>query len=155
MAWVGFYVSLVLLYMAGSIAAVAAGWEATLALLRLRPGLGRSALIAAVEAFVGLGTGTLALLVALRWQPEHTVTFVASATAGVAVGLYRQLDALRDESVLQGAIHRATENAQAGRGEIIAELLMREVRFGGASRLIGVGAVLIAVVVEALLRPSV
>lgn len=144
------YVLVAVLYLAGSLAASDAGWVATAQFLKLEPGLGRSALIAAAEAFVGMGTGLLAVVVGLWLQPERVFTFVLAAAIGVAMGLYRQLKALGDETARQAGHFEATEDPRAARSETVGRLLLREVRFGGASRVIGVGAVLVAVLVEAL-----
>ena len=142
------YVLVAILYLAGSVAGREAGWEATLRLLRFRPGVGRAALIAVAEAFVGLGTGALALMVGIWLVPAHVFTLTLAATVGIAIGVYRQLDALRDEAVLHAAVHKATENQRAGRAALIGKALWREVAFGGASRVIGAVAVLIGVIAE-------
>lgn len=123
--------------LAGALAAPAAGWDLTNRLLRLSPGLGRQVLISVAEAFVGMGTGALGLFLATWLAPEHTAGIVAAAVAGVGIGIRRQIMSLR-----------RTRERLADPAEVpVMDALQRVVGFGAASRLVGVVAVLIGILV--------
>ena len=134
----------VVMCLAGALAAPAAGWDATNRLLRLDPGRGRQILIAVAEAFVGLGTGALALALATWLVPEHTAGVVAAATAGVGIGIRRQIMALRRTR------ERITDPAELP----VIDALRRVVGYGAASRLVGVVAVLVGILVAFYGPPS-
>ncbi len=123
--------------LAGALAAPAAGWDLTNRLLRLRPGLGRQVLISVAEAFVGMGTGALGFVLATWLAPEHTAGIVAAAVAGVGIGIRRQIMSLRRTR------ERLTDPAEVP----VMDALRRVVGFGAASRLVGVVAVLIGILV--------
>ena len=123
--------------LAGALAAPAAGWDVTNRLLRLAPGRGRQVLVAVAEALVGLGTGALALALATWLAPAHTAGIVAAATAGVGIGIRRQIMALRRTR------DRLTDPAEVP----VVDALRRVVGYGAAARLVGVVAVLIGIVI--------
>ena len=128
----------VVAFLAGALAAPAAGWDLTNRILTLDPGRGRQVLVALAEAVVGLGTGGLALALATQFAPAHTAGIVAAATAGVGVGIRRQITAMR-----------RTRNRVAGNpAEVrVVDALRSVVAYGAASRLVGVVAVLIGILV--------
>ncbi len=127
----------VTMVLAGALAAPAAGWDLTNRILRLDPGRGRQVLISLAEALVGLGTGALALLLATRFAEAHTAGIVAAATAGIGIGVRRQVKAL------SRARDRVTNPAEAQ----VVDALRSVVAYGAASRLVGVVAVLIGILV--------
>ena len=128
----------VAVFLAGALAAPAAGWDVTNRILRLDPGRGRQVLISVAEALVGLGTGALALVLATWLAPDHTAGLVAAATAGVGVGIRRQITAMR----------RTRDRVAGSPDEArVVDALRRVVAFGAASRLVGVVAVLIGILV--------
>ena len=137
------YVVVAVLYLAGSVAASEAGWVATVKILSLKPGLGRAALVALAEAFVGLGTGLLGLMIAGWTEPDRAFTFVLAATVGVAVGVVRQLKSFRRRADIHRGEHEALGTQVSARNAVVSQALLREVTFGGASRVIGVAAVLV------------
>ncbi len=123
--------------LAGALAAPAAGWDLTNRLLRLSPGLSRQVLISLAEAGVGLGTGALGLALATWLAPAHTAGIVAAAAAGVGIGVRRQVMSLRRTR------ERVSDPAEAR----VVDALRRVVGYGAASRLVGVVAVLIGILV--------
>ena len=128
----------VVAFLAGAIAAPSAGWDLTTRILRLDPSRGRQILVSVAEAFVGLGTGALALVLATWLARDHTAGIVAAATAGVGVGIRRQVSAMR----------RTRDRLASSPEDVrIVDALRSVVVYGAASRLVGVGAVLIAVLV--------
>lgn len=127
----------VVMVLAGALAAPAAGWDLTNRILRLDPGRGRQILISLAEALVGLGTGGLALLLATRFAEAHTAGIVAAATAGIGIGVRRQVTALRRTR------DRITDPAEVQ----VVDALRSVVAYGAASRLVGVVAVLIGILV--------
>ena len=128
----------VVAFLAGAFAAPAAGWDVTNRLLGLPPGLSRQVLIALAEATVGVGTGLLALVLAAWLAPDHAAGIVAAATAGVGVGVRRQVLAMR----------RTRERAAGRPDEVrVIDALRTVVLYGAASRLVGVVAVLVAILV--------
>lgn len=129
----------VVVFLAGALAAPAAGWDVTNRILGLQPGRARQVLIATAESVVGLGTGLLAVVLAAVLVPAQTLALVAAATAGVGVGVRRQVMALR----------RTRERAAAERPDDVpmVDALRTVVVYGAAARLVGVGAVLVGVVV--------
>jgi hypothetical protein len=128
----------VVAFLAGAFAAPAAGWDVTNRLLGLPPGLGRQILVALAEATVGVGTGLLALVLAAWLAPDHAAGVVAAATAGIGVGVRRQVMAMR----------RTRERASERPDEVrVVDALRRVVLYGAASRLVGVCAVLVAILV--------
>lgn len=127
----------VVMVLAGALAAPAAGWDLTNRILRLDPGRGRQILISLAEALVGLGTGGLALALATRFAPAHTAGIVAAATAGVGIGIRRQVMALRRTR------DRVTDPTEVQ----VVDALRSVVAYGAASRLVGVVAVLIGILV--------
>ncbi len=127
----------VVMVLAGALAAPAAGWDLTNRILRLDPGRGRQILISLAEALVGLGTGGLALALATWLAEAHTAGIVAAATAGVGIGIRRQVMALRRTR------DRVTDPAEA----TVVDALRSVVAYGAASRLVGVVAVLIGILV--------
>ena len=141
------YVVVAVLYLAGSVAAPEAGWVATVKILSLRPGLGRAVLVALAEAFVGLGTGLLGLMVAGWTEPERALTFVLAATIGVSVGVYRQLKSFRRRADVHRTVHEDVGTHESARSAVVSQALLREVTFGGASRVVGAAAVLAGLVV--------
>ena len=141
------YVVVAVLYLAGSVAASEAGWVATVKILSLKPGLGRAVLVALAEAFVGLGTGLLGLMIAGWTEPDRAFTFVLAATVGVAVGVYRQLKSFRNRADFHRTVHDDLETPASARSAVISQALLREVTFGGASRIVGVAAVLVGLLV--------
>ena len=128
----------VVAFLAGALAAPAAGWDLTNRLLALDPGAGRRVLIALAEAAVGLGTGGLALALATGRAPEHTAGIVAAATAGVGLGIRRQVTSMRRTR------DRVAGNPAEAR---VVDALRQVVVYGAASRLVGVVAVLIGILV--------
>ncbi|HEX8385970.1 MAG TPA: hypothetical protein VF576_07285 [Rubricoccaceae bacterium] len=128
----------VVVFLAGALGAPAAGWDVTNRLLGLQPGRGRQVLIALAEAVVGVGTGGLAVVL-VRWlAPDQTLAVVAAATAGVGVGIRRQVTAMR----------RTRERAADRPDEVaVIDALRTVVVYGAASRLVGVCAVLLALLV--------
>ena len=128
----------VVAFLAGAIASPTTGWDVTNRLLVLEPGLGRQVLIACAEALVGLGTGLLALVLATWLAPEHTAGIVAAATAGVGVGIRRQIMAMR-----RTRVRVASDPVEAR----IMDALQSVVAYGAASRLVGVAAVLVGILV--------
>ena len=128
----------VVAFLAGALAAPAAGWDLTNRLLALDPGAGRRVLVALAEAAVGLGTGGLALALATWLAPEHTAGIVAAATAGVGVGIRRQVTSMRRTR------DRVAGNPAEAR---VVDALRQVVVYGAASRLVGVVAVLIGILV--------
>ena len=128
----------VVVFLAGALAAPAAGWEATNRILRLDPSQGRQVLISLAEAVVGLGTGALALALATWLAEAHTAGIVAAATAGIGVGVRRQVTAMR-----RTRDRVASKPAEAR----IVDALRSVVAYGAASRLVGVVAVLIGILV--------
>ena len=127
----------VVAFLAGALGAPAAGWDLTNRILRLDPNRGRQVLISVAEAVVGLGTGVLALALATRFAEAHTAGIVAAAVAGVGVGVRRQVSALR-----------RTRDRIADPHEIrIVDALRSVVAYGAASRLVGVVAVLVGILV--------
>ncbi|GAB5535782.1 MAG: hypothetical protein Rubg2KO_20310 [Rubricoccaceae bacterium] len=144
------YVLVAVVYLAGAYAAAESGWTATVRLLKMQPGLGRATLIAAAEAFVGLGTGVLAVMVGLWLLPDRIPTLALAAVVGVCVGVFRQVRAFRAQAKGYQAMDRAEGSPSSARGAFIATELLREVRFGVAARVLGVTAVLIGVIAETL-----
>ncbi len=128
----------VAVFLAGAVASPTTGWDITNRLLVLDPGLGRQVLIACAEALVGLGTGLLALVLATWLAPELTAAIVAAATAGVGVGIRRQIMAMRRTRT------RVAGDPVEAR---IMDALQSVVAYGAASRLVGVVAVLIGILV--------
>ena len=126
----------VVAFLAGALAAPSAGWDLTNRVLRLNPGRGRQVLVAVAEAFVGMGTGALAFVLATWLAPAHTAGIVAAAAAGVGLGIRRQIAALR----------RTRERATGDEARIV-DALRSVVAYGAAARLVGVGAVLIGILV--------
>ena len=148
------YVLVAVVYLAGAYAAAESGWTATVQILKMPPGLFRAVGIAFAEAFIGVGTGALAVMLGVWLMPDRVLTLALAATVGVAVGVVRQLKAFRRQAGGYQEIHDAEASPSSARGVLIATALLREVRFGVASRVIGVAAVLIGVIVEALLRSA-
>jgi len=146
------YVLVAVVYLAGAYAAAESGWVATVRLLKLQPGLGRAVSIAVAEAFIGLGTGALAVTLGAWLMPERVLTLALAAALGVTVGVVRQLKAFRNQAKGYQALDETEESSSSARSALIAGALLREVRYGAAARLVGVGAVLVGVVVEALTR---
>ena len=128
----------VVAFLAGAVAAPAAGWDLTNRILALDPGRGRQVLVALAEAAVGLGTGGLALALATWLAPDHTAGIVAAATAGVGVGIRRQIMAMR----------RTRDRVAGNPTDVrVVDALRSVVAYGAASRLVGVVAVLIGILV--------
>lgn len=127
----------VVAFLAGALAAPAAGWDLTNRILRLDPTRGRQILISVAEAVVGLGTGVLAVVLATWLAEAHTAGIAAAAVAGVGVGVRRQVTALR-----------RTRDRLEDKTEVrILDALRSVVAYGAASRLVGVVAVLVGILV--------
>lgn len=123
-------------YLAGLVAAPAAGWQATAFLLRFPPSLLRRLAIAGAEACVGMGTGVLAVVGAQAFAPERVATAVAAAALGVAVGVQQQIRILSAEVERNEGAERAT-----------FEAVRRVVLGAGAGRILGAVAVLVGILV--------
>lgn len=146
------YVLVAVVYLAGAYAATESGWVATVQILKQRPGFGRSILIAATEAFIGLGTGVLAVMLGAWLMPDRVLTLALAAVVGVTMGVFRQIRSFRAQAKHHEAVQENEKSPSSARSMIIANALLREVQYGAASRLLGATAVLIGVIVEALTR---
>lgn len=148
------YILVAVVYLAGAYAAAESGWVATVRFLKMRPGLGRALAIAASEAFIGLGTGVLAVVLGAWLMPDRVLTLTVAAIVGVTMGAVRQLRAFRTQADGYREQDESVGNPASARSLLIAEALLREVQYGVAARLVGAVAVLIGVGVEAFSRAA-